>query len=75
MKKERKIKETILSDLLAACDKLRANGMHYAASEKQRNDFIRDLLKMAKYDVKDQTRRELSSVGRCYDRTGYCIKH
>lgn len=58
-------KETILHDLLSACVKLQSNSMYFAISENQRNDFVRDLLKMAKYDVIDQTRRGISSIGKC----------
>lgn len=44
---------------------MQSNATYYARSENQRNDFIRDLLKMAKYDVIDQGRRGLSSIGKC----------
>lgn len=57
-------KETLLLDLLAACIKLQSNFTYRIASENQRNDFIRDLLKMAKYDVIDQTRRGVSPSGK-----------
>ena len=63
--KRKNSKETILNDLLSACVKLQSNATYYARSENQRNDFIRDLLKMAKYDVIDQGRRGLSSIGKC----------
>ncbi|MDE7178467.1 MAG: hypothetical protein K2O59_11705 [Lachnospiraceae bacterium] len=56
---------TILQDLLAACVKLQSNSTYFKISENKRNDFIRDLLKMAKYDVIDQTRRGSSLVGKC----------
>ena len=64
-KRKKNSKVTILYDLLSACVKLQSNSMYFAISENQRNDFIRDLLKMAKYDVIDQTRRGISSVGKC----------
>lgn len=57
-------KLTILHDLLSACVKLQSNSVYYAKSENERNDFVRDLLKMAKYDVKDQTRRGTSADGK-----------
>lgn len=63
--KRKNSKETILNDLLSACVKLQSNATYYARSENQRNDFIRDLLKMAEYDVIDQGRRGLSSIGKC----------
>lgn len=63
--KRKKSKETILYDLLSACVKLQSNSTYFAISENQRNDFIRDLLKMANYDVMDQTRRGESTVGKC----------
>lgn len=58
-------KVTILQDLLSACVKLQSNSTYFAISENQRNDFVRDLLKMAKYDVIDQTRKGISSIGKC----------
>ena len=63
--KRKNSKETILNDLLSACVKLQLNATYYASPENQRNDFIRDLLKTAKYDVIDQGRRGLSSIGKC----------
>lgn len=55
---------TILQDLLAACVKLQSNSTYFETSENQRNDYIRDLLKTEKYDVKDQTRRGISAIGK-----------
>ena len=63
--KRKNSKVTILHDLLSACVKLQSNSTYYAISENQRNDYIRDLLKMAKYDVIDQTRRGVSTGGKC----------
>ena len=54
----------IMKDLLSACVKLQANSFYYDASEDQRNDYIRDILDAAGYNVKDQTRRGLSSSGK-----------
>lgn len=54
----------IMKDLLAACVKLQANSFYYTATEDQRNDYIRDILDAAGYNVKDQTRRGLSSNGK-----------
>lgn len=51
----------IMKDLLSACVKLQANSIYYDATEDQRNDYIRDILDAAGYNVKDQTRRGLSS--------------
>lgn len=56
---------SILQDLLSACVKLQANSIYYKSSENERNDYIRDLLKMAKYDVLDQARRGVSAAGKC----------
>ncbi len=53
----------ILKQLLSACVKLQANAIYYNATEDQRNDYIRDILDSAGYDVKDQTRRGLSPSG------------
>lgn len=50
---------------MSACVKLQSNSTYFAISENQRNDFVRDLLKMAKYDVIDQTRRGISSTEKC----------
>lgn len=54
----------IMKDLLSACVKLQANSLYYDATEDQRNDYIRDILDAAGYNVKDQTRRGLSSSGK-----------
>lgn len=54
----------MIGDLLAACVKLQGNYIYYKATENQRNDYIRDILDTAGYDVKDQTRRGLSSGGK-----------
>lgn len=63
-KKETVSKEVILYDLLAGCAKLQSNSMYFSATEDCRNDYIRDMLKTAGYDVKDQTRRGISSSGK-----------
>lgn len=63
--KRKNSKATIIHDLLSACVKLQSNSTYFAISENQRNDFVRDLLKMAKYDVIDQSRRGISSSGKC----------
>ena len=63
--KRKNSEETILNDLLSACVKLQSNATYYESLENKRNDFIRDLLKMAKYDVIDQGRRGISSTGKC----------
>lgn len=57
-------REKLLKDLMAACISLQAASYYYGASENQRNDKIRDLLKMSGYDVKDQTRRGRSPAGK-----------
>lgn len=54
----------VIKDLLSACVKLQANSYYYDATEDQRNDYIRDILDAAGYNVKDQTRRGLSSSGK-----------
>ncbi|MDE5803343.1 MAG: hypothetical protein K2I22_10545 [Lachnospiraceae bacterium] len=58
-----KMKE-VLREVLSACVKLQANSLYYGATEDQRNDYIRDILDTAGYDVKDQTRRGLSPNGK-----------
>lgn len=58
-----KMKE-VLREVLAASVKLQANSLYYGATEDQRNDYIRDILEAAGYDVKDQTRRGLSPNGK-----------
>ena len=63
-KRRKNSKVTILQDLLAACVKLQSNSTYFETSENQRNDYIRDLLKTEKYDVKDQTRRGISANGK-----------
>ena len=63
-KRRKNSKVTILQDLLAACVKLQSNSTYFETSENQRNDYIRDLLKTEKYDVKDQTRRGISAIGK-----------
>lgn len=54
----------IIKDLVSVCIKLQANSIYYGASENQRNDFVRDLLEISGYDVKDQTRRGISHSGK-----------
>ena len=61
--KRKNIEETLLKELLAACIKMQSNSTYFTTTENQRNDFIRDLLKTAKYDVIDQTRRGISPSG------------
>lgn len=64
----------VLREVLSACVKLQANSIFYNASEDQRNDFIRDLLDTAGYDVKDQTRRGLSQNGKSAGEIDILIK-
>lgn len=49
--------------LFLACVKLQRNPLFYDVSEDQRNDFIRDILETARYQIKDQTRQGLSGTG------------
>jgi len=56
--------EKFLKDLISICIKLQANSIYYNASEDQRNDYIRDMLKTAGYIINDQTRRGLSPTGK-----------
>lgn len=53
-----------LSDLVSVCLRLQGNFLYTDASENQRNDYVRDMLLEKGYDVKDQTRRGISSGGR-----------
>ncbi len=60
--KEQKIdKNTFIKKLVSVCIKLQANATYYKSTENRRNDYVRDLLETSGYDVKDQTRRGLSS--------------
>lgn len=68
-----KMKE-ILREVLSACVKLQANSLYYGASEDQRNDYIRDILDTAGYEVKDQTRRGLSPNGKAAGKVDILIK-
>lgn len=68
-----KIKE-VLREILSACVKLQANALYYGATEDQRNDYIRDILDTAGYDVKDQTRRGLSASGKAAGEVDILIK-
>lgn len=68
-----KMKE-VLRELLSACVKLQANAIYYQATEDQRNDYIRDILDTAGYDVKDQTRRGLSPSGKAAGEIDILIK-
>lgn len=68
-----KMKE-MLRELLSACVKLQANAIYYQATEDQRNDYIRDILDTAGYDVKDQTRHGLSSSGKAAGEVDILIK-
>ncbi|WP_297425655.1 hypothetical protein [Clostridium sp.] len=56
--------DNIIKDLYVACIKLQGNSLYYLASEDQRNDYIRDIMETCGYNVKDQTRRGLSSTGK-----------
>ena len=64
----------ILKQLLSSCVKLQANAIYYNATEDQRNDYIRDILDTAGYDVKDQTRRGLSPSGKAAGEVDILIK-
>lgn len=64
----------MLKQLLSACVKLQANAIYYNATEDQRNDYIRDILDTAGYDVKDQTRRGLSPSGKAAGEVDILIK-
>lgn len=68
-----KMKE-VLREVLSACVKLQANSLYYGASEDQRNDYIRDILDTAGYEVKDQTRRGLSPNGKAAGEVDILIK-
>lgn len=66
--------KVVLRDVLSACIKLQANSLYYGATEDQRNDYIRDILDAAGYDVKDQTRRGLSPSGKAAGEVDILIK-
>lgn len=52
--------KNVINHILSACIKLQSNAAYYDARENNRNDYIRDLLDMAGYDVRDQTRQGCS---------------
>jgi len=56
--------DLFIKDILRACVKLQANIRFKNVSEDERNDYIRDLLSMKGYFIKDQTRRGYSSSGK-----------
>ncbi len=58
------IGSVLIDDLISACVKMQSNVLYMEASENQRNDYIRDILKAAGYDVLDQTRRGSSLEGK-----------
>ncbi|MCM1102259.1 MAG: hypothetical protein NC079_10865 [Clostridium sp.] len=64
----------VLREVLAACVKLQANSFYYGATEDERNDYIRDILETAGYDIKDQTRRGLSPNGKAAGEVDILIK-
>ncbi len=59
---------------MSACVNLQANSLYYGATEEQRNDYIRDILDIAGYDVKDQTRKGLSPNGKDVGEVDILIK-
>lgn len=56
--------DLFIKDLLRVCVKLQANIIYRNVSEDERNDYVRDLLSMKGYFIKDQTRRGYSSSGK-----------
>lgn len=54
------IKEFV-DTLYSICIKLQGNAKYIDATEDERNDYVRDMLEQSGYNVKDQTRRGLSS--------------
>ena len=54
----------VFRDLFNACIKLQKNTTFTNVSEDQRNDFIRDILETAGYQIKDQTRQGKSASGK-----------
>lgn len=72
---DKSLMNEIMRELLSACVKLQANAIYYSASEDQRNDYIRDILETAGYDVKDQTRRGLSPSGKAAGEVDILIKN
>lgn len=72
---DKSLMDEIMKELLSACVKLQANAIYHGASEDQRNDYIRDILETAGYDVKDQTRRGLSPSGKAAGEVDILIKN
>lgn len=56
--------QKILDDLYSACLRLQRNSHFNNVSEDERNDYIRDLLEIKGYSVKDQTRQGKSYNGK-----------
>lgn len=56
--------DLFIRDLYLACIKLQARKLFASVTEDERNDFIADLLETNGYQIKDQTRRGSSAVGK-----------
>lgn len=52
--------EIIIRALLEICVRMQGNSNYYGVDEDYRNDYIRDMLSLMNFDVKDQTRQGLS---------------
>ncbi|WP_206460548.1 hypothetical protein [Anaerovorax sp. IOR16] len=55
---------TLLQDLFFCSERLQANHKYKESSEDDMNDYIRDLLTISGYDLRDQTRQGTSNAGR-----------
>lgn len=53
-----------ITELYRACALLQSNKKYIDASEDERNDYIRDIMSTAGYDVKDQTRQGASPTNK-----------
>ena len=53
-----------ITELYRTCALLQSNKLYVDKSEDERNDYIRDIMSTASYDVKDQTRQGCSPTGK-----------
>jgi hypothetical protein len=68
-------KEELFQDIFKACAKLQSNTTFCNVSEDKRNDFIRDILDTAGYDVRDQTRQGYSGSGKDSGEVDILVRH
>lgn len=67
--------QSLLKDLLFCCERLQANHSYKESLEDDMNDFIRDLLTVMGYDLRDQTRQGSSPGGKQAGEVDLLIKN